>query len=294
MPSGTAIAGLLGEVEWNRTRIKSYVYIDDFNAIEKLNVKNAISHITTNIRVIKPHAEQSEKLFSGVSQLATKINMRVNSSKTQMLCLHPYNHEEVTSYIRTEGANIMSGKSLKILGFNFDRNPSATYHVGLLVNKFYSRLWTLRFLKKSGMSVKYLLVAYKTIILPSVEYASVVYHSLIPNYMSERLESVHRHALRIIHGWDTSITRLIQNGDMETLQTRRENSVKKFALKSELNPRFSERWFVPRARVGLGLRDSTRNKYEEPRYRNERLKNNPVCYMTRILNKEHKANGSGH
>ena len=96
----------------------------------------------------------------------------------------------------------MSEDNLKILGVNFDRHPNANFHVRLLMDKFYSRLWSLRFLKKNGMKEKDLVIAFNTIIRPSVEYAAIAYHTLIPNYLAEQLEQVQKHAMKIIYGWN--------------------------------------------------------------------------------------------
>ena len=52
-------------------------------------------------------------------------------------------------------------QSLKILGFNSNNRPDASHHVSLVIEKFYARLWTLRFLKRSGMTKDDLLKVYK-------------------------------------------------------------------------------------------------------------------------------------
>ena len=143
--------------------------------------------------------------FDRVQELATELNMKVNSKKTQILCIHSNKDSVVTSYIRTGEGSITSTDTLKILGFYFDNSPTAVYHVTQAINKFYNKLWTLRFLKRSGMDCTNLLKVYNTIILPSVEYCSEIYDSLIPQYMSDKLESVQRHALKIIYGWNLSL-----------------------------------------------------------------------------------------
>ena len=50
-------------------------------------------------------------------------------------------------------------------------SPDASRHVCGVIEKMYSRLWTLRFLKKSGMGKDELLKVYKTIIRPGAEYS---------------------------------------------------------------------------------------------------------------------------
>ena len=169
--------------------------------------------------------------------------MRVNDKKTQILCIHPSSNDNVTSYIRAGSGEILSKDTLKILGFHFDHTPTATKHVTETINNFYSKLWTLRFLKRSGMGAADLIKIYKTVIRAGAEYCSVVYHSLIPDYMAERLERVQEQAMKIIYGRGLNYRRMVQEGELETLQERRRTAVKKFALKASKSARFGDKWF---------------------------------------------------
>ena len=117
-----------------------------------------MSHITVNKRSELAIASKSERVFGKVQELADEINMKVNNKKTQMLCIHASNFSNVRSYIRTDDDDIVPGDTLKILGFNFSCDPSANYHVLGVIDKLYSKLWTLRFLKRSEMSEERLFV----------------------------------------------------------------------------------------------------------------------------------------
>ena len=68
--------------------IKSLVYIDDYNSIEKVKVLGSVSHYTTGRSKYKVLAGKSEALFQQVTDLAEENRMRVNQKKTQMLCIH--------------------------------------------------------------------------------------------------------------------------------------------------------------------------------------------------------------
>ena len=61
--------------------VQTMVYIDDYNAIEKINVINAESHITTDKMKLRVLARKSEAIFEGVQSLARSINMCVNTKK---------------------------------------------------------------------------------------------------------------------------------------------------------------------------------------------------------------------
>ena len=149
--------------------ITSFAYIDDYNAIERLCLTNAKSHTTVRKREIKVLAKKSELQFLNVKRVANEINTRVNNKKTQILCIHMNKFANVTSYIDTGDGEILSTDKMKILGFYFDNSPNSICHVTEVINQFYGKLWTLRFLKRSEMDSGDLLKVYKTVIRSAVE-----------------------------------------------------------------------------------------------------------------------------
>ena len=64
--------------------IKSYVYIDDFNAVETVDLKSAISHITMNKCKLRVRAGASENLFKKINDLANNTGMQVNHTIIQI------------------------------------------------------------------------------------------------------------------------------------------------------------------------------------------------------------------
>ena len=125
---------------------------------------------------------------------------------------------------------------------------------------------------------------YTSVILPSVEYCSEIYHSLIPAYISDKLESVHRRAIRIIFGYGVDFEALVADGVVCTLEERRQKACARFANRSMVNPKFGPRWF-PVNRTERTVRDGTRRHFVEGPYKTERDKNNPIQFMLRLLNR---------
>ena len=203
-------------------------------------------------------------------------------------CIHPNNNTIVTSHIRTNDGKISSGERLKILGFTFNSEPNANLHVSELADKLYKKLWSLRFLKRSGMGQDKLLTVYKSIIRPTADYCSVVYNSIIPGYTSEKLEKVQRHAMRIIYGNEGDIGEIMERKGIETLKNRRDKKCLDFALKAANSDRFGKKWFVE-SNSERNVRETTRRRYVEKRCKNERTRNNPIHFLTRLLN-EHERN----
>ena len=204
-----------------------------------------------------------------------------------MLCIHACKFHEVKSYIRTGNGSLESTDKLKILGFTFGQEPNAIKHVIGVINKFYQKLWSLRFLKRSGMATKDLLHVYKTIIRSGAEYCAIVYGPLIPKYISDKLESVQKQALRTIYGWDRTYESLVEDGTVETLASRREQASLKFALKYKDSHRFGH-WF-PLNPAERTARDTTRRLYKENQCTTERTKSNPIEFRKRQLNANDRA-----
>ena len=265
--------------------ISSFVYIDDFNTVEKIRFADAASHITTEKRRIRVLAAKSEAQFSNVQELACKLKMRVNCRKTQVLCMHANKNNIISSYIRTIDGDIESKQTLKILGFNFNHEPNAIFHVSGVIEKFYNKLWTLRFLRRSGMGSADLLRVYKTVILPSVEYCSEIYDSLIPQYVSDKLESVQKQAIKIIYGWGVDYGKLLEDGLLEALEKRRKDACLRFARKAVISEIFGSRWFPPNP-ASRDARESTRRPFLERRAKTERMRSNPLQHMIRLLNEQ--------
>ena len=147
----------------------------------------------------------------------------------------------------------------------------------------------MRFLKRGGLPEQKLLELYYSMIRSAVEYSSIVYHSMIPEYLSDKLERIQRQALRIIYGWDKDITTLMEVKNISTLEERRKKALLHFALKNEHTEKFGQRWFKPVLNSSTrNIRNSTREKYSVPYCRTERLRSNPVIQMTIMLNEHYK------
>ena len=113
-----------------------------------------------------------------------------------------------------------------------------------------------------------------------MEYSSVTFGPMLAKYEKNRLENVQKKCLRIIYGYGLDYETLLQMADLETLDTRRQNALLKFARKSSNNPQF-KKWFPLNKN-----RSSQRGgkEFEEKFARSDRLYNSPLFAMRRALN----------
>ena len=94
-------------------------------------------------------------------------------------------------------------------------------------------------------------------------------------------------AYRIIYGTSVKYSQKIESGEIELLSERREAATLVFANKAVKSDRFSK-WFKQTPVTSREVRSTTRNLYVEAKCKTERMRANPVQYMTRKLNEEHR------
>ena len=64
-------------------------------------------------------------------------------------------------------------------------------------------------LKKAGLAQEDLLIAFNTIIRPTLEYAAPTFHSMLMKEMSEEIENIQKRSCKIIFGWDCKFRSLV-------------------------------------------------------------------------------------
>lgn len=205
--------------------------------------------------------------------------MIVNDAKTSILCVSDPLSSDHNAFFRAGSEEIKGGNSLRVLGFTFTNEPTVNSHVNLITSKLRSRTWALRRLRRLGFSKEELVRFYKSAIRPVAEYVSPVFHSMTPDYLSDALERQQTLALRNIFGVEKSAQRLRKEANLETLYSRREKAVIKFALKTAENPRFRE-WFPKRSARTV----RSHRPFLEKTARTDRYRNAPLNYMKRALN----------
>ena len=216
---------------WEEREVKKFVYIDDYNCVEKLRQRDSVFDLGTAGRVTKTHARKSEKVYNTLKNNADKIGMKVNHQKTQMLCMTNSKHQCKTHIITATGETIDSSGSLKILGYVFNSNPRPQAHIENILKKFRKRVWSIRYLKQAGLKEEDLLKVYVTFLRPVVEYAAPAFHSMMNKKQSSALERQQYRVLKIIYGFQHSSEKLLTMSGLPTLAERKEKLTENFARK---------------------------------------------------------------
>ena len=95
-------------------------------------------------------------------------------------------------------------------------------HVEMICKKVAARLYFLRQLKRAKVPTNDLPSFYTTCIRPVAEYACPVFHTALPQYLSDQLERLQKRALRIISTNDLSYSQALEVFNIPTLCDRRQ------------------------------------------------------------------------
>ena len=212
--------------------------------------------------------------------------MVVNEKKTEIMAVSSALGYEARTHIETgnQGAILQSKKSFKILGFTLDSDGGIRTHLNILTQKFRRRVWLLRVAKRAGMSQDKLLATYLTHVRPLAECNSVVLQPLMTAEQSESLERQQSLALAIIYGPGLSAARMREMANIPRLETRREETCKKFVRKALDSNRFKH-WFPTRPEPRYQRRESQNyKKYVEYYARTDRRRSTPKFYLRRLAN----------
>lgn len=151
------------------------------------------------------NAVRSGNLFRQITLIAEAMGMKVNASKTMVLCVSDSRTYKAAAYIVDgEGNEIDSVEELKVLGVQFSSKPDMSAQVRAICRKFRDRIWILRHLHHNGFSEEELLKVYKSVILPCHDYCSNVYHSSLTLSQTVILERLQAKALKAVYGFEPS------------------------------------------------------------------------------------------
>ncbi len=157
------------------------------------------------------------------AQWSRDNDMKINASKTHKLLIDFSKHQACVdglSNITMDNQVIERTDSAKILGVTISSDLTWNTHVDNIVNKASKRLYMMYQLKRAGINQADLTTIYLSVIRPVLEYACPVWSTCLPAYLSEKIETVQKRAMRTIYpGFSYTDTLEILN--IAPLATRR-------------------------------------------------------------------------
>ena len=140
-----------------------------------------------------------------------------------------------------------------------------------------------RKLKEAGFNSQELVTIYKGYMRPVLEYAAPLWHPGLTQRQGNQVENIQRRVCRHILGREyTSYSNALADLELESLDNRRLNICRDFAVKCSTSERFSN-WF-PRSEYKSNMTLRRQRKFEYMKCRTDRFKLSPVPYMVNLLN----------
>ena len=173
----------------------------------------------------------------------------------------------------------------KILGIIISDNLRWSAHVEYMISRARKKIWTLRRLKILNLDYHILRDFYCKEIRSILEFGVVVWHSGITCKMSDEIERIQKICIKIILSelpynltYEICCTLL----DLEPLIFRRQDLCVRFIQNASKDPQHSDLFYKNKNNF-----NTRHNKllYREFTCRNNRFYNSPLCYLTRVLNK---------
>ena len=210
VPQGTLSGpkNFLVQINDLHTPCPMYKYVDD----------STVFDVSNNSSV--PMLQESADIITDWSR---NNDMRINAAKTkEMVICFCRNDNHVASIPRIviDDNDIARVTQAKVLGVALYSDLTWNAHVDTIVSKAMKRVFTIYQLKRAGISQCDLLREYVSVIRPVLEYACPVWHTSLPMYLSDNIETIQMRCLRtIFHGHSYDEARSISN--LPTLFERR-------------------------------------------------------------------------
>ena len=177
IPQGTKLGVVLFAVMTNSLLADWHLrtkFVDDTSAVEILP-RNSISLLNMAV--------------SSIQDYAVTHNMKLNPRKCKEMVINFMNNPNfLINPIVIGDTTVQRVASYKLLGVSIDDDLKWNTHVDHIYKKACKRLYSLRLLKKAGVTATGILKVYVSIIRPILEYAVPVWQA-ISEKQSEKLES---------------------------------------------------------------------------------------------------------
>ena len=211
VPQGTVLAPLLFLCFVNDipqlVTSKIRLYADDILLYNTIKSKEDCIPLQNDINKLATWSKQWQLLF--------------NHEKCEHLRITNKLLPIISSY-SISGDNIKEANSIKYLGVTINSKLNWSEHIAKITSKASSVLGFLqRNLKKCPANTK--IACYKSMILPILEYASMIWDPFTTKDINS-IERIQRRAARFItnnYSWNSSVTNLLQNLNLPSLQNRR-------------------------------------------------------------------------
>ena len=152
-------------------------------------------------------------------QWAASNNMRLNPKKCKELVISFARSNVPTPTLTIDGVDLEKVQSHKVLGITLQNNLKWNDNVQEMISYGSKRLYILRTMKRAGVPVTHLLNLNSAPIQSILEYCCPVWGTLLPAYLSDKLELLQKRVFRIVFP-DLSYNKALEESGYPCLDER--------------------------------------------------------------------------
>ena len=157
-------------------------------------------------------------------------NMKVNPRKTQLLNISFKRSSHTWPAVQVKDTPIEPATSAKLLGVHINNKLTWDTNTDAITRKANQRVYFVVMLKRAGAPPEAICKFYTSVIRPLLEYACPVWHTSLTQSDCNRLESVQRRVMKIIHP-DSSYSDALRMCRLQHLEARRTDLCQRFFAK---------------------------------------------------------------
>ena len=271
-------------------------FVDDLTMVESLILKESVKSVPITDRpqpdpyhartghILMPNKSKVYSQILEVNEYAKTNEMKLNLEKTKFMIFNSCSSIDFMPTFSIGGTEINLVEEMKLLGLIITSDLKFSKNTDYIVKKAFKRIWMLKRLKNLGAANDQLIDVYLKQIRSVLELAVPAWHPSLTLSDTSSIERVQKAALQVVLGPQyTSYRSALEYTGLLTLEERRENLCKRFAVKASKNSKHKE-WFKINNKV-------TNTRQKQPFYcpvisRTKRFDNSPISYLTKLLNKK--------
>ena len=189
VPQGTKLGPILfiimiNDLELANLNTAHWKYVDDVTLPETVSIHKS-SALPSDLNTIENWTKENNMKLNGKKCKEMIVSFLRNEIDIPRLCIEETPLELVTSF--------------KVLGMTLNNKLKWQDNTLVIVKKASKRLYIIRVLRRCGLSASNLLVVYLSLVRPLLEYACPIWHTMLPTYLSDKIERVQKRAFRIIY-----------------------------------------------------------------------------------------------
>ena len=200
---------------------------------------------------------------------------QLNESKCKELRISFTKSENTLEPVTINNTNIEVVPSAKLSGVMISNDLKWNVHSEMICKKVAARHYFLRQLKRTKVPANDPLSFYTTCKRPVVEYACRIFHTALPQYLSDQLERLQKRALRIIGTNDLSYRQALEVFNIPTLYDRRQVFGNLMFKEISKNNNHKLHLLLPPLNLGT-LRTRKNRKFQVPRCKTNRFRDSSI------------------